>query len=513
MRFASIVLLAFAIAGVTSISIWPQPQSATSGSTTIELDANFNFVSRVISADLSAAFERYHAMIFAHKTRATEAVNALSLLEVTVSNLDTPLAFGVDESYVLTIPTLGGTASIEASTVFGAYRGLETFSQLVVFNATAHRYVIPQGPWTIKDAPRFPHRGVLMDTSRHFQPVSELKMLIDSLAYAKFNVLHWHVVDTQSFPLESKTYPKLWDGAYSEDERYTQEDVSELVEYARLRGIRVMIEVDNPGHAAAMCTGYPEVCPALDCREPLNVANEATFTLLESLFGEMTGNVTGGGLFPDEFFHLGGDEVYTGCWTNDPQISAWLASHNMTAKDGYKYFVKRVHDMVIAQGRSPVNWEEVFLNFGTDLDPRTIIHVWLDHATLAKVVAAGYRGILSDQANWYLDHLATTWQTMYLNEPFTNITDAKQQSLVLGGEACMWGETVDASDLFNTVWPRAAAVSERLWSDQTVNDVDAALPRLERFRCLLTVRGVGAAPVQNAQARSAPPHPGSCFAQ
>merc|ERR1711974_168357 len=101
--------------------------------------------------------------------------------------------------------------------------------------------------------------------------------------------------------------------------------------------------------------------------------------------------------------------------------------------------------------------------------------------TLAKVVAAGYRGILSNEADWYLDHLDVTWDTMYTNEPFANISDPAQQALVLGGEACMWGETVDTSDIFQTVYPRAAAVAERLWSPASVNDTAAALPRLEYF--------------------------------
>jgi len=235
---------------------------------------------------------------------------------------------------------------------------------------------------------------------------------------------------------------------------------------------------------------------------------------MTSFFGELTGN--GGAavpLFPDNMFHLGGDEVNTDCWTSTPSINNWLNANNFSTQDAYGYFVEKAHDIIIAQNRNPVNWEEVFLNFGNKLDPQTIIHIWLDHATLAEVVAAGYRGILSNNDVWYLDHLSTTWWQFYLNDPYENITNPTQQALVLGGEVCMWGETVDTSDAEQTIWPRAAAAAERLWSAADVTDLTQALPRLMWFRCLLNARGVTAAPVNNDQARSSPAGPGPCGVQ
>jgi hexosaminidase len=340
-----------------------------------------------------------------------------------------------------------------------------------------------------------------------------LKAFIDSLTYAKFNVFHWHIVDSQSFPLQSTTYPKLWNGAYSHQERYTVKDVAEIVEYARTRGVRVMMEIDLPGHADSWCVGYPEICPSTNCTSPLDPSNQATYDLIKGMFGELTGGSKGAGLVPDNLFHLGGDEVDTSCWSNTPRIAKWLSDNNKTTDEAYMDIVEAAHDIVAGYGRDPVNWEEVFNHFGTKLDPRSIIHIWLDHATLGKVVDAGYRGILSNQDVWYLDHLDTTWQQFYNNDPHTNITDPSKQLLVLGGEVCMWGETVDPSDLMATVWPRAAAAAERLWSAASVDDVNAALPRLEDFRCLLDRRGVGAAPTLNGNARTAPPGPGGCYKQ
>jgi len=286
------------------------------------------------------------------------------------------------------------------------------------------------------------------------------------------------------------------------------------VEFARKRGVRVIPEFDVPGHAGSWCVGYPGVCPSPSCTQPLNPATEDAFDLMTSFFGELTGdNGRTNSIFFDNFFHLGGDEVDTSCWTETPFINNWLNQNNYTANDAYMYFVERAHQIVIAQGRYPINWEEVFLNFGNKLDPETIVHIWLDHATLAAVVAAGYRGILSNNDVWYLDHLSTTWWQVYLNDPYQNITEPKEQALVLGGEVCQWGETVDTSDCLQTIWPRAAAAAERLWSAAEVNDLSLALPRLMWFRCLLNQRDIAAAPVNNDFARSSPAGPGPCGVQ
>jgi hexosaminidase len=128
--------------------------------------------------------------------------------------------------------------------VYGAYHALETLSQLMQFSFDNETYFVPNAPWSIFDFPRFAHRGILVDSSRHFEPVETLKRVIDSLTYAKFNTMHWHIVDEQSFPFDSPSFPLLSEmGAYSDYERYTVDDVAEVVEYARQRGVRVMVEI------------------------------------------------------------------------------------------------------------------------------------------------------------------------------------------------------------------------------------------------------------------------------
>jgi len=331
------------------------------------------------------------------------------------------------------------------------------------------------------------------------------------MSYAKLNVLHWHIIDEQSFPLEVPSYPNLWKGSYTKWERYTVEDAYEIVNFAKVRGINVMAEVDIPGHAESWGTGYPDLWPSPSCTEPLDVTKNFTFDVISGILADMRK------IFPFELFHLGGDEVNTDCWSSTLHVKKWLQERNMTTKDAYQYFVLKAQEIAISKSWTPVNWEETFNTFAANLNPRTIVHNWLGAGVCPKAVAKGFRCIFSNQGVWYLDHLDVPWDKFYTAEPVEGINDISKQELVLGGEVCMWGETADTSNVQQTIWPRAAAAAERLWSKRdaisTRNITLTALPRLQYFRCLLTRRGVQAAPVANKYARSPPSGPGSCYVQ
>ncbi|MCD9639334.1 Beta-hexosaminidase 1 [Datura stramonium] len=426
------------------------------------------------------------------------------------------LQLGVDESYSLLVSksnehSIIGELSIEANSIYGALRGLETMSQLCIFDYGVKTVQIHKAPWFIQDKPRFAYRGLLLDTSRHYLPIEIIKQIVESMSYAKLNVLHWHIIDEESFPLEVPSYPNLWKGAYTKWERYTVEDAIEIVDFAKMRGINVMAEVDVPGHAESWGTGYPDLWPSPSCKEPLDVSKNYTFDVISGILADMRK------IFPFELFHLGGDEVNTSCWATTPHVKQWLKDHNMTSKDAYQYFVLRAQEIAISQNWTPVNWEETFNNFPSKLNPQTVVHNWLGGGVCPKAVASGFRCIYSNQGFWYLDHLDVPWDKVYYAEPLEGIKSISEQKLVLGGEVCMWGETADASDVQQTIWPRAAAAAERLWSDKettsSTNTTTAALQRLEYFRCLLTMRGVPAAPVTNFYARRPPLGPGSCYEQ
>ncbi|KAK9684152.1 hypothetical protein RND81_10G190100 [Saponaria officinalis] len=504
--------------------VWPLPAKSTSGNQTLAVDPDLSLSFSGNSNIIDDAFRRYKRLVFDHATKVygTKRFRRhltfydVRVLRIVVHSPDEELQLGVDESYTLKIGRKDNlsfveSASIEANTIYGALRALETFSQLCTFDYETKNVVISKAPWYIEDMPRFPYRGLLIDTSRHYLPTYVIKQIIDSMSYAKLNVLHWHIIDEESFPIETPTYPYLWKGAYSKWERYTVEDANEIVNFAKTRGVHVMPEMDVPGHARSWGVGYPDLWPSSTCKEPLDVSKNFTFDVISGILNDLRS------IFPFELFHLGGDEVNTGCWNTTPHIKQWLIDHNMTTKDAYRYFVLEAQELAISNNRTPVNWEETFITFPTKLNPKTVIHNWLVSGICPRAVAKGFRCIYSDQGAWYLDHLNVPWETVYNAEPLKGISNVTEQQMILGGEVCTWGERVDTSDIFQTIWPRAAAAAERLWSNREVissrNITQTILPRLQYFRCLLNMRGVQAAPVTNQYSRRAPINPGSCFEQ
>ncbi|CAI9092477.1 OLC1v1027726C1 [Oldenlandia corymbosa var. corymbosa] len=502
--------------------LWPLPAQYTFGNQTLTVDPNLSLVLGGRKAGnsnfITEAFMRYKSIIFKHpsKESASGFKYDITKLSIIVHSENEELQLGVDESYSLLVAkndghSIIGEVTIEANTLYGALRGLETMSQLCVYDYESKSVKVFKAPWFIQDQPRFQYRGLLLDTSRHYQPVEIIKQVIDSMSYAKLNVLHWHIIDEESFPLEVPEYPKLWSGSYTKWERYTVEDALEIVSYAKLRGINVMPEVDVPGHAESWGKGYPDLWPSPSCTEPLDVSKNFTFDVIA---GILTGMQE---IFPFKLFHLGGDEVNTDCWTSTPHVAQWLEEHNMSTRDAYRYFVIKAQEIALSHDRIPVNWEETFNTFPSKLSPETIVHNWLGPGVCPKAVAQGFKCIYSNQGVWYLDHLDIPWENVYYAEPLEGINNASLQNLVIGGEVCMWGETADASDVLQTIWPRAAAAAERLWSNReaTSSGISKLQPtfRLEYFRCLLTRRGIPAAPVKNYYARTAPPGYGSCYEQ
>jgi hexosaminidase len=430
------------------------------------------------------------------------AVAALSTLNIYVTSANEELSLGVDEDYTLTV-TAAAAGELRAATVFGALKGLETFSQLVSFTRSTGQYRMDRTPLSIDDGPRFPWRGMLIDTSRHYLSLETIRTVIDALAFNKMNVLHWHIIDAQSFPLVSATYPRLSDmGAWDADLIYTRADIEALETYAQYRGVRIVPEFDTPGHTRSWGYGYPELMA--DCinfnpfTPALNPLPNSTYEFVENLFREMTG------VFKDDFIHVGGDELAYSCWAQDASIRAYVAAERITLKELFRRYWFRLQDIVVGIGRRSVAWEEVFTdNLNPPLDG--VIQVWIDKATLTPVVEAGYDALLS--AGWYLDRqlpvgdssthymMMDTWIDFYRNEPCSNLTDTQCNTHVMGGEACMWGEQVDNFSIHERMWPRAAAVAERLWSPRDVRIVNTARFRLNRFRCRLAANGINSHPI------------------
>jgi len=381
---------------------------------------------------------------------------------------------GEDESYVLEVSTSG--AKLSAATPLGTLHGLQTFLQLVE--------VSPDGfsapTVTISDKPRFPWRGLMIDSARHFVPLDVLRRNIDGLEAVKMNVFHWHLSENQGFRVESKKFPKLHelgsDGLY-----YAQEEIHELIEYARDRGIRVVPEFDVPGHSTAWFVGYPELASGPGPYEierkwgvfdpAFDPTSEKTYKFLDQFFGEMTK------LFPDHFFHVGGDEVNGKQWDANPKIQEFIKTHNLKNNEGLQsYFNKRLEPIVSKHGKSMVGWDEV-------LDPTLpkdiVIQSWRGPDSLAAAAKQGFRGILSN--GYYLD-LGWPAARHYAVDPLSGAAanlSPEEKARILGGESCMWAEYVNPENIDSRIWPRNAAIAERLWSPQEVTDIKSMHTRME----------------------------------
>jgi len=300
----------------------------------------------------------------------------------------------------------------------------------------------------------------------------------------------------------TKTYPEVAQkGAYTPSVVYNPEDMTEIVEYARLRGIRVVLEIDMPGHSASWSKAFPNMtayCPGYMGNInniPLNPTTDFTYDVLKNIFKELVN------YFPDNYLHTGGDELILGCWSSDASIAAWLKMRNMTTTQLEQYFETNLDAILQPLKKTKIVWQEVYSN-GISLPPNTIVQVWKDSATVQKVVNSGLRALISFP--WYLDKQVPdppsvhygwvdTWQDFYNFEPYTNITS--NVSRILGGEPAMWGEQVDGVNFDSRVWPRACGPAERLWSPQSVHNVTDAISRLILHRCRLAQRGIGAGPI------------------
>ena len=378
---------------------------------------------------------------------------------------------GEDESYELTVSDSG--AKLTAPTTLGVLRGLQTFLQLVQITPTG--FAAPAV--TIKDQPRFPWRGMLIDVSRHFIPIDVLKRNVDGMAAVKMNVLHWHLSDDQGFRAESKKFPKLTQ-AGSEGLFYTQEEIRDLIAYAQERGVRVVPEFDMPGHTRSWYLGYPELSSGagpytLDGGgiDPImDPTRESTYKFLEKFVAEMAK------LFPDAYFHIGGDEVDGKQWDANPKIQEFIKAHGMkNNQDLQAYFNQRLEKIVAKNHKTMVGWDEIL---HPDLPKTVVVQSWRGQASLAAAAKQGYRGLLS--YGYYLDLM---WPAArhYAVDPMADAAAAlspQEKSLILGGESCQWAEWVTPENIDSHIWPRNAVIAERLWSPQEVKDVASMYTRM-----------------------------------
>ncbi|XP_044211728.1 beta-hexosaminidase subunit alpha isoform X1 [Thunnus albacares] len=491
--------------------VWPLPQSFTSSAERYSLNPQaFHFGYGGQSAAqqgcsvLDAAFKRYVSLIFPDYISASVVPRFNEdkpfTLRISVDRDDCNSYPNEDSSERYNLSVSARRASLHAETVWGAVRGLETFSQLVYQDDFGSYFV---NKTEIEDFPRFQFRGILLDTSRHYLPVQAILKTLDAMAYSKFNVFHWHIVDDPSFPYQSRTFPDLSSkGAFhSMTHIYTQSDVRRVISYARLRGIRVLPEFDSPGHTKSWGKGQSNLLTP--CYKwgtpsgtfgPVNPALPSTYQFMERLFKEVSS------VFPDSYIHLGGDEVDVSCWRSNPYVQAFMEKMGF-GEDFTKleaFYMENIVNITSALNKISIVWQDVF-EYHEQRSSLSVVEVWREGCYLCevhRVTKAGLRVILASP--WYLDQPGPThnWARFYTVWPLAFKGTEEQKKLVIGGEVCMWGEYVDATNLTPRLWPKASAAAERLWSDEKQTaSVDEAFPRLQDFRCKLLRRGIQAEPL------------------
>ncbi|MDQ3051942.1 MAG: family 20 glycosylhydrolase [Bacteroidota bacterium] len=460
-------------------NLLPVPSQITWGTQRLQLDKNFHVVMNdTTTSRAGKAVERFlrrldnRTHLFIDKNFYKKSVSGKGpSLTINYSRKGL-LKAGEDETYTLTVS--GDHAQLDAPTDIGVLRGLETFLQLIQFDNTG--YFITGV--TIKDEPRFVWRGLLIDVGRHFSPVDVIKRNLDGMAMVKMNVLHLHLTEDQGFRIESKIFPKLHTSG-SNGEYFTQQQIRELIECASDRGIRIVPEFDMPGHVTSWFAGHPELASApgpyviekkFGVFDPsMNPANKNTYKFLKKFLGELCA------LFPDDYFHIGGDENNGKQWDANKEIQAFMNKNDL--KDNHalqNYFNTKIFTILKKNKKNMIGWDEILQ---PGLPAGAVIQSWRGKEGVVAAASGGYNVILSN--GYYIDLVQPAWKH-YINDPLPADVKlaADEQKKILGGEATMWAELVTPETIDSRIWPRTAAIAERLWSDREVNNIPDMYRRL-----------------------------------
>ncbi|XP_029290292.1 beta-hexosaminidase subunit alpha isoform X3 [Cottoperca gobio] len=427
-HFNLLLLIILQLGLHTVDGVWPLPQKFTSSTERYSLNSQafyFGYGKQSAAKQgcsvLDAAFKRYFPLIFPDYTSGNGVLRfnqeQAFTVEISVDHDDCESYPNEDTSEKYNLSVSAGQASLNAETVWGAVRGLETFSQLVYQDDFGSYFV---NKTEIEDFPRFQFRGILLDTSRHYLPVQAILKTLDAMAYSKFNVFHWHIVDDPSFPYQSRTFADLSSkGAFHPMTHiYTQLDVKRVISHARLWGIRVLPEFDSPGHTQSWGKGQPGLLTP--CYKgstpsgsfgPVNPVLPSTYEFMAKLFKEVSL------VFPDSYMHLGGDEVNFSCWRSNPDVRAFMQKMGF-GQDFTKleaFYMENIMNITSALNKTSIVWQDVF-DYHERRSSLSVVEVWKKGCYLCevrKLTKARLRVILASP--WYLDQPGPThkWARYY----------------------------------------------------------------------------------------------------
>lgn len=525
----SILLLSLTILPVASaqeLNLLPQPKKVERGSGQVSLRDGIlvNFTG-VRDQRVDRAVPRFYDRLakklgFVIMQQAGDTPSPLNL-EIACEEKGKKIqSWEEDESYTLTVSS--SNITLKAKQPLGVLRGLETLIQLA-YNTDDGYGALPVV--TIDDAPRFAWRGLLFDVSRHYIPLEQIRREIDGMAAVKMNILHLHLSDDQSFRVESKKYPDLTKKS-SHGKFYTQAEIKDLIAYARDRGVRIVPEFDVPGHSTAWLATFPELAVKPDDLgapfirfggyiNTLDPSNPKLLKVLDRLFGEMAD------LFPDEYFHIGGDEVNYKYWKESPSIQEFKKKNKLADEEAVQaHFNTQLEKVLHKHGKKMVGWNEIL---HSNIPKTTVIHSWTGVEPLQEAVTRGYPVIAS--LGWYLDWFLPAWfhynidplrpdpnsfeyimqvtpgarQSKKMNEQKAAAekfqAPANAEKFVLGGQAAEWTEIATPWTIDSVLWPRMAAIAERLWSPADVRDVASLYRRFDPL--MLELSDIGITPAED----------------
>ncbi|KZT12170.1 glycoside hydrolase family 20 protein [Laetiporus sulphureus 93-53] len=535
---AALVLASLLAVSAPVRALWPLPRNLDEGTTALRLSHGFHITTDVENApqDLYEAVARTQTYLFkdnlgrlvvgrgAGDVSAFETAAYLSELKLSLKSGSTVLSITEeaqkpiedrDEAYSLAVPSNGSVATITATSTLGLFRGLTTFGQLwYEYDGTIYAM---NTPLQIEDSPAYPYRGLLLDTARNYFGVSDILRTLDAMSWVKINQFHWHVVDSQSFPLEIPGYMELAEyGAYGPSMVYTPSDIETIVSYAGARGIDVLVEIDTPGHTAAIADAHPDFIACNQARPWASYANEppaGQLRFTNATIAEWTAGMFSevAKMFPSTMVSTGGDEINTYCYEMDEETQKDLNTTDLSFNDALADFTSQTHAALIAAGKTPAVWEEMVLDYNLTLSDDTLVLVWISSEDVLAVVEKGFRVIHAASNYLYLDcggggwvgdypagnswcDPFKTWQYTYTFDPLANLT-SDQYHLVVGGQQNLWTEQSSPSNLDPIVWPRAASSAEVFWSGPGGN-LTSALPRLHDVSFRMQQRGVHSIPLQ-----------------
>lgn len=433
-----------------------------------------------------------------------------------------------EEGYTLEVKD--NEVLLNANTEKGIFNGYQTIRQLLPAQIEAKDDMFGGmgmlSGCKIVDYPRYKWRGLMLDVSRHFFTVEEVKEFIDKMSQYKFNVLHWHLTDDEGWRIEIKSLPKLtevgaWrvkrNGRFGENRPfpkegekateggfYTQNQIKDIIQYAADRNITIVPEIDMPGHSMAVLAAYPELSTKKESKfvnpgskfaewygahefkmlieNTLNPADEKVYQFVDKVMTEVAQ------LFPGEYIHMGGDECYHGYWEEDAGVQAFMKKNKIKdTKELQAYFVRRVNDIIASKGKKMIGWDEIL--DGGGLPKSTAVMSWRGMDGGIKAAKEGHKVVMTPTTFGYLDY--TQGDKSVENPIYADLSLAKSYqfeptpdgvdpNLILGGQGNLWTEVIPTLQFaFYMTYPRALAISEKLWSPKGASDFTGFVNRLE----------------------------------